>query len=98
VISLLPLFVSSPVPIPIFFSQAVLGDEVDIPTLEGKNISLKVPAGTESGKIFRISKKGIPHFSGRGRGDLYTRLIIQTPKKITRTQKELLRKLRIEEI
>ena len=86
------------VSIPILFSQAVLGDEVDIPTLEGKNISLKVPAGTESGKIFRISKKGIPHFSGRGRGDLYTRLIIQTPKKITRTQKELLRKLRIEEI
>ena len=86
------------VSIPILFSQAVLGDEVDIPTLEGKNISLRVPAGTESGKIFRISKKGIPHFSGRGRGDLYTRLTIHTPKKLNKQQKELLRKLRIEKI
>ncbi len=86
------------VSIPILFSQAVLGDEIDIPTLEDKNILLKVPAGTESGKVFRISKKGIPHFSGRGRGDLYVRLAIQTPKKITKKQRELLKKLRVEEI
>ena len=86
------------VSIPILFSQATLGDEIDIPTLEGKNISLRMPAGTESGKVFRISKKGIPHFSGRGRGDLYAKLAIQTPKKITVKQKELLKKLRIEKI
>jgi len=84
--------------IPILFSQATLGDEIDVSTLEGEDILLKVPAGTESGKVFRISKKGIPHFSGRGRGDLYVKLAIQTPKKLTREQKELLRKLRIEKI
>jgi molecular chaperone DnaJ len=82
--------------IPISFSQAALGDEVEIPTLEGKKIFLKVPAGTESGKILRISGKGIPHFSGYGRGNLYVKLIVKTPKKLTKTQRELLEKLKEE--
>lgn len=86
------------VSIPVLFSQAALGDEIDIPTLEKENFSLKIPAGLESGKIFRISKKGIPHFSGRGRGDLYVQLAIKTPKKLTKKQKDLLSKLRIEKI
>ena len=80
--------------IPINFSQAVLGDSIEIPTLEGKKILLKIPAGTESGKIFRISKKGIPHFSGYGRGDLYIKLTVKTPKKLSQKQKELLERLR----
>jgi len=92
--------------LPISFSQAALGDEVEVPTLEGKKILLKVPQGTESGKIFRISGKGIPHFSGwaiargarpfRGRGDLYVKLIVKTPKRLTKKQKELLEKLKKE--
>lgn len=86
------------VSIPILFSQATLGDDIDVPTLERNNISLKVPAGTQSGKVFKISKKGIPHFSGRGRGDLYVQLTVKTPKNLTKEQKELLRKLRIEKI
>jgi len=79
---------------PVSFSQAALGDEIEIPTLEGKTILLKVPSGTQSGKILRISGKGIPHFSGRGRGSLYVQLVIKTPKKLTKQQKELLKKLR----
>jgi len=82
----------------ISFPQAALGDEIEIPTLEGKKILLKVPEGTESGKVFRISKKGIPHFGGFGRGDLYVELIIKTPKRLSRKQKELLEKLKEEGI
>ena len=84
--------------IPINFSQAVLGDKVEIPTLESKKISLKVPIGTESGKVLRISGKGIPHFSGYGRGNLYVKLIVKTPKHLTKKQKELLEKLKEEGI
>jgi molecular chaperone DnaJ len=82
--------------VPISFSQAALGDEVEIKTLEGKEILLKVPAGTESGKILRISGKGIPHFSSSGRGNLYVKLIIKTPKKLTKKQRELLERLKEE--
>jgi len=78
------------------FSQAALGDEIEVPTLEGKKILLKIPAGTESGKIFKISGKGIPHFSGYGKGDLYVEVLIKTPKRLTKKQKELLKKLKEE--
>ncbi len=84
--------------VPITFSQACLGAQIEIPTLEGKRIELKIPAGVESGKILRISKKGIPHFSGWGRGNMYVELVVQTPKRLTRRQKELLEKLREEGI
>jgi molecular chaperone DnaJ len=80
----------------ISLTQAVLGDEIKIPTIEGKEITLKVPAGTPSGKVFRISRKGIPHFSAWGRGNLYVKLIVDIPKTLTRKQKELLKKLKEE--
>ena len=83
---------------PIAFSQAALGNEIEIPTLEGKNILLKVSAGTESGRVLRISGKGIPHFSGFGKGSMYVELEIKTPKRLTRKQKELLEKLKEEGI
>jgi len=81
---------------PITFSQAALGDEIEIPTLEGKKILLKIPSGTPSGKIFRISGKGIPHFSRWGRGSLYVEVVVKVPKHLTKNQKELLRKLKEE--
>jgi len=84
--------------LPISFSRAALGDEIEIPTLDGKRILLKIPAGIESGKIIRISEKGIPHFSGYGRGNLYVELILKTPKKLTKKQKEILEKLKEEGI
>ncbi len=80
------------------FSQAALGDEIEILTLEGKKILLKVLSVTESGKIFRISKKGIPHFGGFGRGSLYIELVVRTPQKLSKKQRELLEKLKEEDI
>jgi len=76
------------------FSQAALGDEIEIKTLEGTNILLQVPAGTESGKIFKLSGKGIPHFGGYGKGNFYVELNIKTPKKLSRQQKELFDQLK----
>jgi len=78
----------------ISFTQAALGDEVEIETLEGKKLFLKVPQGTDSGKVFKLSGKGIPRFSGWGRGSLFVQLNIETPKKLTRKQKELLKSLK----
>lgn len=79
--------------VPITFSQASLGGEIDIKTLDDKNISLKIPQGTESGKVIRLSGKGIPHFSGYGKGNLYIEFLVKTPKKITKKQKQLLKDL-----
>jgi molecular chaperone DnaJ len=84
------------VSVPISFSQASLGDEIEVPTLEGPRIFLTVPSGTESGKILRISGKGVSRFSGHGRGNLYVQLEIKTPKKLSKKQKELLEKLKEE--
>lgn len=80
----------------ISYSQAILGDEVEVPTLEEKNILLNIPQGTESGKVLRISGKGVPHFGGYGRGNMFVELKIKTPKKVSRKQKELLDELRRE--
>ncbi len=86
------LFVS----LPISFSRAVLGDEIEIETLGGVKILLKTPSGLESGKIIRISGKGIPHFSGYGRGNLYVEFRVKTPKRLSKRQEELLKKLKEE--
>ncbi|HNY35823.1 MAG TPA: molecular chaperone DnaJ [Candidatus Pacearchaeota archaeon] len=80
----------------ITFSEATLGGKIKIPTLEGEKIIVKIPNGTESGKILKISKRGIPHFSGIGRGNLYLQLNIDTPEKLTKRQKELLEELKKE--
>ncbi|MDO8424641.1 MAG: molecular chaperone DnaJ [bacterium] len=81
---------------PVSFSQAALGAEVEVPTLEGKKILLQVAEGTESGKVLRISGKGIPHFSGYGRGNLYVELIVKTPKRLSKKQKEIMEKMKEE--
>lgn len=80
--------------LPVSFSQAALGDEVEVLTLEGKTLLLKIPQGIESGKVLRISNKGIPHFTGWGRGAMFVELQIQTPKRLTKKQKELLEQLK----
>lgn len=77
---------------PISFPQAALGTEVDIPTLEGPE-PLRVPEGTQSGREFRMRGKGVPHLNARGKGDLIVRIDVQTPTKLTKQQKELLRQL-----
>ena len=83
--------------LPVHFSQAVLGDEVQIPTLEG-NIALKIPAGIESGKILKLSGLGIPHLHGRGKGDMLVKIQLITPHKLSRKQKDLLEELKKEGI
>jgi molecular chaperone DnaJ len=79
--------------VPISLTQAVLGGEVEIPTLQGSKILLNVPSGTESGKVLKISGKGVPRFSGLGSGNMYVELTIKVPKKLTKKQKELLERL-----
>jgi molecular chaperone DnaJ len=76
------------------FTQAALGDELEIKILEGTSLLLQIPEGIESGKVLKISGKGIPHFQGFGRGNLYIEIIIKTPKKITKEQKKLLEDLK----
>lgn len=83
---------------PISFTQAVLGDEIEVPTLEGTSAILQVPAGTESGRVVRVQGKGLPHFQGLGRGNLNYMLEIHIPKKLSHQQKELLEKLKKEGI
>lgn len=78
------------------FTAAVLGAQAKIPTLEGEKLVLKVSAGTISGDVLKVSKRGIPHFSGLGRGNLYVQLNVDTPQKLTKKQKELLEELKKE--
>jgi molecular chaperone DnaJ len=77
-------------------AQAALGGEIEVPAIEGKSIILKIPAGTESGKIFRVSGKGITRFSGFGRGNMFVQVEIAVPKKLTKKQKDLLEQLKRE--
>ncbi len=75
------------------FSQAVLGDTVELKLISGKVISLKIPEKSFSGKIIRLSGKGLPKLSGYGQGNLYIILNIEIPQKITKKQKEILQEL-----
>jgi len=80
------------VEIPITISQAALGDEVQIPTFEGKAM-LTVPAGTQSGTIFRLKNRGMTDPRGYGRGDILARTVVEIPKKLNKQQKALLKQL-----
>src|SRR5436190_1088269 len=75
--------------LPIVFSVAALGGEVDVPTLEGK-AHLKVPAGTQSGQMFKLRGKGIANISGRDRGDLFARVIVEVPSRLNAEQRRKL--------
>jgi molecular chaperone DnaJ len=72
--------------VPIPFSTATLGGEVPVPTLEGK-ANLKVPAGTQSGQMFKLRSKGVVHVNGRERGDLLVRVIVEVPTKLNAEQR-----------
>jgi molecular chaperone DnaJ len=78
--------------LPINFTQAALGDEIDVPTLDG-SFALKVPAGCQSGRLFRIKEKGVPHLRGRGRGDQLVKVHVVTPQDLDAKQKKLLKEL-----
>ena len=76
---------------PITFTQAVLGGELEIPTIDGK-VKYDIPEGTQTGTTFRLRGKGIPNVNGRGRGDQFVTVHIETPRNLNREQKEALRK------
>ena len=78
--------------IPITFTQAALGGEIRVPTLNGR-ARLKVPSGTQTNKIFRLRKMGIPHLHSSGRGDQWVKVIIETPVNLSAEQKQLLKRL-----
>ncbi|MFN5767710.1 MAG: DnaJ C-terminal domain-containing protein, partial [Pirellulaceae bacterium] len=78
--------------LPITFSQAALGTTLDVPTLDGKK-PLDIPAGTQSGTVFRIRGMGVPDPRTRTRGDLLVQATIEVPKKLSKRQQELLREL-----
>lgn len=77
------------VELPISFPQAALGDEVQVPTPE-EPVKMKIPPGTQGGKVFRLRSKGMPYLDGRGRGDLHVRTFIEVPPKLNQEQKDLL--------
>ena len=76
--------------VPITFSQAVLGDDVEVPTVDGRIVQ-HIPEGTQSGPKFRLRGPGIPYLNGRGRGDQYVIVDVEIPKKVTRAQREALK-------
>jgi molecular chaperone DnaJ len=83
--------------VPVTFAQAALGSEITVETLAGQQ-SLKIPAGTQTGTVFRLKGHGMPVLGGRGHGDLYVSVTLRTPTTLTREQRRLLEELaRIED-
>jgi molecular chaperone DnaJ len=76
--------------VPITFAQASLGAEIDIPGIDGRE-RLSVPRGTQSGSVLRLLGKGLPDVRGRTTGDLLARVVVETPKRLSKRQEELLR-------
>jgi molecular chaperone DnaJ len=78
--------------VPVSFATAALGGAVDVPTLDGE-VTLKIPTETQSGRVFRLRDKGVKPVRGGARGDLFCRVVIETPVNLSADQRELIRKL-----
>ncbi len=78
--------------VPVTFAQAALGTEIKVKTLDGEE-ELKIPAGTQTGTVFRIKSQGMPALGGRGKGDLFVAVTLITPKNLTKEQRKLLEQL-----
>lgn len=78
------------VDVPISFTQAVFGDKLIVPTIDG-NVEYSIPEGTQTGAVFRLRGKGVPFINSSGRGDQYVKVNIETPQNLTREQKDALR-------
>ena len=77
---------------PITFTQAALGAEITVPTLDGK-VKYTIHEGTQPGDIFKLKGKGIQYLNGRGRGDQYVKVTIEVPRNLSKEQRELIKKL-----
>jgi molecular chaperone DnaJ len=75
------------------FAQVALGDEVDVPTIDGESQELRIPGGTQTGELFIVKGKGVPHLRGSGRGDMIIRANVITPRNLSKDQKDLLKQL-----
>lgn len=80
---------------PITFVQAALGDELEVPTLDGK-VKYTIPEGTQTGTVFRLKEKGIPKIRGNSRGDQYVKVIVEVPTKLNDAQKDILKQFALE--
>jgi molecular chaperone DnaJ len=78
--------------VPVTFAQAALGSEITVKTLDGEE-NLKVPAGTQTGTVFRLKNHGMPNLGGRGKGDLFVAVQLMTPKTLTKEQRKILERL-----
>jgi len=78
--------------VPVTFAQAALGAEIKVRTLDGEE-DLKIPAGTQTGTVFRLKSQGMPALGGRGKGDLFVAVTLITPKTLTKEQRKLLEQL-----
>ena len=76
------------------FSEAALGTKIEVPTIDGKRLSLKIPAGTQNGSKMRLKGHGMPRVNGGGRGDEYVKIHVTVPKKLNKSQKALLEELK----
>jgi curved DNA-binding protein len=74
-------------------SEAILGTNISVPTLSGKELILKIPAGTRHKTKMRLSGHGLPHMHGKGQGDLYVHIHVNMPKRLTKKQKGLIEQL-----
>jgi molecular chaperone DnaJ len=83
------------VTVPISFPEAVLGTQIDVPTLEGK-VKMKIPSGTQSGKAFRLRGKGIEVLGGAGKGDQLVVIVVEVPQEVTAKQRKLIEELAAE--
>jgi len=82
---------------PITFSQAALGAEVNVPTLLEGKARLKIPAGTQTGTVYRMRGRGMPSLHGYGRGDQLVRVVVRTPTKLSQRQRQILNEFSKEE-
>ncbi len=78
--------------VPVSFAQAALGADIEVKTLDGEE-NLKIPAGTQTGTVFRLKTKGMPALGGRGKGDLFVAVTLITPKTLSKEQRKLLEQL-----
>jgi molecular chaperone DnaJ len=79
--------------VPVNVSQAALGDEFSVPTLDGKDVPIKIPAGTQSGRVVRVRAEGVPYLREHGRGDLQVHIRVRVPTDLSDEQKKLFRQL-----
>jgi molecular chaperone DnaJ len=78
--------------VPVTFSEAALGADIEVPTMSGK-LGVKVPAGSQNGRLLRLKGKGMPRLKGEGAGDLFAKLVVVIPKTLSEREQELVKEL-----